>query len=349
MKQSIKTSHDPSVATSYLQQFIDKLSLNPVEVQALLIQANISAEFIKHPYQRIPLLRVTRFLSLAMQEAQARDLGIRVGQAAHPGYWGQQATLMMSSSTLLEAFQGMLIYEDIINSGVSSQLIFNGDWVEYRVDFPVIEDCELARPLVERDFIAIFHIAGFLINKPMLECVKIKAISFRNKKPSDLEDNSIYRQISGIEPEFSAPFNKVIFHKSIFNEKIATANPELLPHLQRQFDQVRIAELASEHLHNDVSSHIRNSLSTGSISLEDCATKMGISVSTLKRRLKKEDTSFREIAETIRQQAAKDWLLDKSLGLTEISLLLGYSDASAFNNAFKKWTGLSPLKYRKQN
>lgn len=36
------------------------------------------------------------------------------------------------------------------------------------------------------------------------------------------------------------------------------------------------------------------------------------------------------------------------LSLSEIALLLGYSEQSAFNRAFRRWTGLTPLAYQKQ-
>ena len=41
-----------------------------------------------------------------------------------------------------------------------------------------------------------------------------------------------------------------------------------------------------------------------------------------------------------------DYLLDRSHTLTAIAFLLGYSEVSVFNRAFKRWTGSTPLKYR---
>ena len=41
-------------------------------------------------------------------------------------------------------------------------------------------------------------------------------------------------------------------------------------------------------------------------------------------------------------------LEDERLSLAEIAFLLGYADQSAFNHAFRKWTGDSPLRFRKR-
>lgn len=44
---------------------------------------------------------------------------------------------------------------------------------------------------------------------------------------------------------------------------------------------------------------------------------------------------------------AKLWLTDPSLSVEEISRRLGYRDLSHFSKQFRRWTGLSPLGYRK--
>jgi AraC-like DNA-binding protein len=41
-----------------------------------------------------------------------------------------------------------------------------------------------------------------------------------------------------------------------------------------------------------------------------------------------------------------DYLKERENTLTEIAFLLGYSEVSAFNRAFKRWTGKTPMVYR---
>lgn len=40
---------------------------------------------------------------------------------------------------------------------------------------------------------------------------------------------------------------------------------------------------------------------------------------------------------------------DPDMPLTEIALLLDYSELSAFSRAFRNWTGMSPQRYRRLN
>lgn len=47
-----------------------------------------------------------------------------------------------------------------------------------------------------------------------------------------------------------------------------------------------------------------------------------------------------------RKELAMDYLKNSDMMLFEVAFLLGFSDQSAFNHAFRRWTGSSPMKYR---
>jgi AraC-like DNA-binding protein len=49
-----------------------------------------------------------------------------------------------------------------------------------------------------------------------------------------------------------------------------------------------------------------------------------------------------------RRRFALSYLKDRRNSLAEIAFLLGYSEAAAFIRAFKRWTGLTPVAYRRQ-
>ncbi|MFZ3183840.1 MAG: helix-turn-helix domain-containing protein [Pseudomonas sp.] len=69
---------------------------------------------------------------------------------------------------------------------------------------------------------------------------------------------------------------------------------------------------------------------------------------TLRRRLAEEGSSYREIIDQTRQARAKRLLKNAQLSIEQISDLLGYTDASSFRHAFRRWTGQTPNAYRRQ-
>lgn len=67
----------------------------------------------------------------------------------------------------------------------------------------------------------------------------------------------------------------------------------------------------------------------------------------LQRQLLLEDTNFITIRHQIKSLMAKNYLKNPTISLDEIAFLVGYSDSTAFNRAFKSWTGMTVAHYRK--
>ena len=87
---------------------------------------------------------------------------------------------------------------------------------------------------------------------------------------------------------------------------------------------------------------------TENITLTGLAEKYSISVSYLSELLKEHlQLSFSEYISSKRIQKAKELLADDSLSIEQIAEQTGYNDYFYFTKVFKKNTGISPSKYRK--
>ena len=80
--------------------------------------------------------------------------------------------------------------------------------------------------------------------------------------------------------------------------------------------------------------------------LQDLAREFHVTPTTLRRRLTAEGTSFQDIKDQLRRDAAIDHLCNSALNVTEIATLVGFQDPSAFHRAFKQWSGVQPREYR---
>lgn len=80
--------------------------------------------------------------------------------------------------------------------------------------------------------------------------------------------------------------------------------------------------------------------------LERVASELRLSPRVLYRRLAAQGHQFRDLREQTLQHTAKSHLQEGRLPMSDIALLLGYSEQSAFTRAFKRWTGQSPLQWR---
>ncbi|WP_137937593.1 AraC family transcriptional regulator [Chitinivorax sp. B] len=82
---------------------------------------------------------------------------------------------------------------------------------------------------------------------------------------------------------------------------------------------------------------------------EHIAAQLNMTPQTLRRRLKEEGTSYQQIKDNLRRDAAIYYLSRPEIGLDDIATELGFSEPSAFHRAFKKWTGVTPGIYRQEH
>ena len=88
------------------------------------------------------------------------------------------------------------------------------------------------------------------------------------------------------------------------------------------------------------------SLKAGLPDLETVALRLNTTSPTLSRRLREEGTSYQSLKDEIRRDFAINQLMKGVLSIEEIAGLIGFSEASAFHKAFKRWTGITPGAYR---
>jgi AraC-like DNA-binding protein len=91
---------------------------------------------------------------------------------------------------------------------------------------------------------------------------------------------------------------------------------------------------------------VRARLGSFDPSVDGVAKALGISSRTLQRRLQTQGTSLRAVVGEARKRIAIAELEKPETTITDIAFLLGFSETSAFDRAFRRWTGASPSAFR---
>lgn len=76
--------------------------------------------------------------------------------------------------------------------------------------------------------------------------------------------------------------------------------------------------------------------------LEMVAGSLHMTSRTLRRKLKEECTSFQQIKDQVRCEAAVRLLTEEAHTVAQTAILVGFTEQAAFCRAFKSWTGRSP-------
>lgn len=76
-------------------------------------------------------------------------------------------------------------------------------------------------------------------------------------------------------------------------------------------------------------------------SLDEIATRLGLSRRSLQRELSNRGINFREFIRQFRQRQAESLLMEGRFNIKTIAYMLGFKDAGSFRRAFHDWTGRS--------
>lgn len=95
-----------------------------------------------------------------------------------------------------------------------------------------------------------------------------------------------------------------------------------------------------------VSELARRLLPTGQCTAEVLADQLAMHPRTLQRRLAAEGVRCQDLIERERRDQAARYLAEPGLYLSQIAVLLGYSEQSALNRSCRRWFGKTPRQYR---
>jgi len=166
-------------------------------------------------------------------------------------------------------------------------------------------------------------------------------IYHRAKEP----DNFPWEKVKGYQIKFEQEFNQLMVPSHWLKLTIDSIDPELATLAKSQCDAT-LAEISSKDLVNDIRQKL-HALPNKNTSLKDMAQLLFVSPSTLQRRLREFDTTYKDIKLQVRLTTAKKLLFDDAFSLEQISEKLGFSDASSFTKSFKTFSGYTPAAYRK--
>lgn len=196
------------------------------------------------------------------------------------------------------------------------------------------------RQFVEFNATGLVHVLRRLTSRELVP----KELAFRHFRTNNTHRLSKY---FGREPKLGQEENWLQFKLQDLDLPLETSD-QLLNRMLTKFSENVLKDLAEseQSLVNAVEETISMSPSK---SQSEVAAELGMSSRTLSRRLSEQNTTFFQVVEGYREAASKHMLCDSQLQLTEIAFLLGYSELSTFSTAFKRWTGKSPSRYRKES
>jgi AraC-like DNA-binding protein len=310
-----------------------------LDVRPLLARSSLTVEQAATPNARMPVKNQITFLNLVADALQDQFLGIRLGQDIDLRELGFLYYVLASSENLGDALRRVARYSAIHNEGVhityseGKDISVTCNYVgvprtgdRHQIEFIVTILLRTCRQLVGRHLspsrIRFVHRRGELPSK------LVAFFSCKTHFGSQVDELSFPRPAGRANVTHADPF---------LNSLLVKYHEEIISTRHRQSSEWRL----------NVENAIVPLLPHGQAQVAQVARRLGVSRRTLARRLESEGLTFLEILDGLRLDLANRYLRESALPISEVAWLLGYKETSAFDHAFKRWTGQTPKQMRR--
>lgn len=170
-------------------------------------------------------------------------------------------------------------------------------------------------------------------------------VSFKHSNPKKIDS---YTNAFNCPILFNQPQNSISYRTEDLEKRTAKADKSINRFLvERVQEEIKGIKLNANKIESDVENLINNALPSGIPSINYIGQLLGMSNRTLTRRLAENGLTFRDLIKKTQLEIAKKLLRNPLRSVAEIAFETGFSEQSAFNRAFKRWTGKSPIEFRK--
>jgi AraC-like DNA-binding protein len=332
-----------NVAGDLANLLLSYLDANPLN-ENMLKEDGTEIEALRHQLShysansRMPFTDWWHALSVIARLYEKPYIGLEVGAYIQPSHCGVLGYLSLSCEYLAEALQRFERFQRLLYEGNEAFTHVEGDLVTFSWPF------DYGYSTRESDEVLISSLASYvrmLVGDDALHPTKI---GFVHAKPENIAP---YFQILGCDVEFDCKNTYISFPVSMLTLKVEKADPALRALLDQQAHALLDVLPNGDQFEQQFYKYVLRAMQDGKPSMEEVASYLKISTRTLHRRLEERGLVFKELLQKTRQQLAQQYLKEGRLTLSEIALLLGYSEQSAFSRAFKQWLGVTPLRFQK--
>ena len=325
-----------TVAVSMLRALLAYLDAQGLEPAPLAQAAGLDREALAHPERAVDAAHYERLMQAGIAALHNPLLGLEFGMAAQPDRWGTLGFLLRHCATLGEVLAYQARFAHLVNAVGEGRFVAHDDhvaleWHSAGSRMPA---------LVEEAFGAWVRFARWA--------------SARDESPTRVEfshraqgDPALYEAFFACPVVFSAPACRLCFDPALLEVGLRTPDAALAAHLSD-----RVAARARAADARDVQARLmawlKETIGHATPDLARASVALDLGERALQKRLQASGTTFSRCVAAARHELALTYLRDSGLSVGDISHRLGFSEQSAFQRAFRRWQGQTPLAWRRQ-
>ncbi|WP_277052387.1 AraC family transcriptional regulator [Zestomonas thermotolerans] len=333
-----------SVSVAYLQGLLGHLEQRGIAPAALLAELRLDPALLARREQRIAASAYLRLLGRGVELSGDDCLGLHLGEAVRPGYYGVLGYLAMSCATLADALHRQARYAELVGSLGWVSLVDEPPrpGLEPQVALTWQPLLTLQRRQASEETLAAWLSFGRWISGLQVAPTEVR---FQHAAPAEVSEHD---RIFGCPVRFDQADNALVFPRRLLATPLGQADHQVRKALDAYAERL-LGELRGASVPDRARRELVGLLGAERLpDLESLAGRLGLSPRTLQRRLREAGLSFSALLDETRQQLVLHHLRDPALELADIAFLVGFSEPGSLVRAFRRWTGQSPNEYRRR-
>jgi AraC-like DNA-binding protein len=312
-----------------------------VDTKAMFAELGIDYQQLCEPEARLPTRVMWTIWHAALQQTKDDAFGLQVAQGVFPTHLNALVFALQASANIQECIERLIRYSRVVSTIGQIEFEHSGGQIILRLNAP-----DMAQgPWMPIDaFMALLvkFIRDFLTPE---HHALLQTVTLIRPVPDNQQAFDDYFKC---ELQYGSACNKIVASDALLNLPLPGANSTIAK-VNDQLLQDYLQKLDDQSFSLAVRKQIIAGLGKDQLTQEGIASALNMSGRTLQRKLVDEGTSFKELLDSIREELAIRYLSIGDMSISELTFMLGFVDQSSFSRAFKRWTGTTPSKYRKQH
>lgn len=308
-----------------------------INFKAVMASAGLEPAILEDGEARIPGVAFDTMWQHIAEASDDPNPGLSFGRQIGDNYPGGSLlfTMMLNCETIGKALDVFVRYHRIMADVIQPKFEKSGKSAVLSWEIPLYglqSHSHLSEVLL-----CIYHSILQTLSQGKLIPEKV---CFTHGAPGDTRE---YARIFKAPVKFSEKNNELVINYRDLDIAIHLANPSLYELLEKQAGKIFHDLDNRKEWSSKVLQQLTHMILKGMTpKIDTVAGELALSRRSLQEKLKTEKTGFRCLLETVRKQIALEQLAVQDTRICDVAFLLGYSDQSAFNHAFKRWTGKTP-------
>jgi AraC-like DNA-binding protein len=293
---------------------------------------------LEDPHGFVPSADFARMLEAAARETGDECFGLHFGERFHPKALGPLVYVVVNSPSFAVAFENVARFLRVHNEAAEVGFVAGPPrwYMRHALNLPAVSHRQ-------HDEYSLAVAVGTIRLMAGSDWAPIE-VGFQHRAPTRTAEHV---RVFGAPVSFGHAANAIVVERDLAERKVPAADARLYPILKDLLERILDEMPPVDGLLTSVRRAVAESMRHGDPMLAQVARRLTLGPRTLQRHLERHDTTFKRLVDDTRRQFGLRYLRDPKHTLTDVAYLLGYSEVSAFNRAFRRWTGSTPTDYRR--